>query len=198
MPASNGHPAAVARTADMALLKQRRHSDPGDIKQQQQQTQTQSVLGKRQAAEAEAADTVSKRLRVRRGSGAAGTAGGAAAADRPGGRAGLAAIADKHLAVGCRVSVYWRLDKLFYRVGQQAVLHCMGGHMRCAWVLHALKLPTCASGILWGLTTVQTNLWQWLWPSCCVPHGASVYAAAEHIMACSFGQAAVAANSVMS
>eukprot|EP00775_Hariotina_reticulata_P003944 gene3944-4198_t len=61
VPASNGHPTAVASTVDMALLKQRRHSDPG------------------------------------------------------GGRGGLAAIADKHLAVGCRVSVYWRLDKLFYR-----------------------------------------------------------------------------------
>jgi hypothetical protein len=26
--------------------------------------------------------------------------------------------ADKHLAVGCRVAVFWRLDKVFYKVRQ--------------------------------------------------------------------------------
>jgi hypothetical protein len=30
---------------------------------------------------------------------------------------GIVVSADKHLAVGCRVAVYWRLDKVYYKVG---------------------------------------------------------------------------------
>lgn len=53
-----------------------------------------------------AADSASKRFKR----GILNRPGSTGASGRP------AAIADKHLAVGCRVAVYWRLDKVFYRV----------------------------------------------------------------------------------
>jgi hypothetical protein len=54
-------------------------------------------------------DSLSKRMRRfmphRSGGGAVGNV-----------NKGVLVNADKHLAVGCRVAVYWRLDKVFYKV----------------------------------------------------------------------------------
>ncbi|KAF8065602.1 hypothetical protein HT031_003203 [Scenedesmus sp. PABB004] len=63
-----------------------------------------SALGKHARDGGGAADSAAKR---RRGAGRPGAAGA-----RP---AALAPIHDKHLAVGCRVGVYWRLDRVHYR-----------------------------------------------------------------------------------
>lgn len=79
----------------------------GLLASRQQQLHRGSTLGKHgRDSSGLAADSASKRFKR----GGLTRPGPVGAVGRP------AAIADKHLAVGCRVAVYWRLDKVFYRV----------------------------------------------------------------------------------
>lgn len=87
-------------------------------RQQQQlagQQRAGSALGKHGRDSGTLGDSAAKRMR--RGSQPRSLPAAAGAASK----GSASAIADKHLAVGCRVGVYWRLDKVFYRVSQQAI-----------------------------------------------------------------------------
>lgn len=85
----------------------------------QQQLQRNGTLGKHERdSSGTAAEHASKRFKR----GAHVRAVSAGAPGRP------SAIPDKHLAVGCRVAVYWRLDKVYYRVS------CCAAQTPCMWL----------------------------------------------------------------
>lgn len=75
----------------------------------QQILQRSTLLGKHgRDSSGLAADSASKRFKR----------GGMVRTGLPGAAGRSVTIADKHLAVGSRVGVYWRLDKMFYRVSR--------------------------------------------------------------------------------